>query len=50
MSDRGSESESPLIPSPIPKQHRPMSNRDWWPNQLALSNSAPAFARVQSDE
>src|SRR6202163_4452259 len=37
MSDRGSESENPVIPSPIPTQHRPMSNRDWWPNQLDLS-------------
>ena len=37
MSDRGSESENPAIPSPTPKQHRPMSNRDWWPNQLDLS-------------
>ena len=37
MSDRGSESENPVIPSPIPTRHRPMSNRDWWPNQLDLS-------------
>ena len=37
MSDRGSESESPAIPSPTPTAHRPMSNRDWWPNQLDLS-------------
>ena len=39
MSDRGSESESesPVIPSPIPIAHRPTSNRDWWPNQLDLS-------------
>jgi len=37
MSDRGSESENPVIPSPIPTAHRPMSNRDWWPNQLDLS-------------
>jgi catalase-peroxidase len=37
MSDRGSESENPVIPSPTPKSHRPMSNRDWWPNQLDLS-------------
>jgi catalase-peroxidase len=37
MSDRGSESESPVIPSPVPTQHRPLSNRDWWPNQLDLS-------------
>jgi len=37
MSDRGSESESPVIPSPSPTPHSPMSNRDWWPNQLDLS-------------
>ena len=37
MSDRGSESENPVIPSPTPKRHRPISNRDWWPNQLDLS-------------
>jgi catalase-peroxidase len=37
MSDRDSESENPVIPSPIPTQHRPLSNRDWWPNQLDLS-------------
>ncbi len=36
MSDRGSESENPVIPSPTPTAHRPMSNRDWWPNQLNL--------------
>ncbi len=37
MPDTGSESENPAIPSPIPMAHRPMSNRDWWPNQLDLS-------------
>ena len=36
MSDRGSESENPVIPSPTPKPARPMSNQDWWPNQLNL--------------
>ena len=35
MADR-SESESPVIPSPTPKPHGPMSNRDWWPDQLDL--------------
>jgi catalase-peroxidase len=33
---RGSESESPVIPSPTPTAHRPMSNQDWWPNQPNL--------------
>ena len=32
----GSESESPVIPSPTPKTTRPRTNRDWWPNQLDL--------------
>jgi catalase-peroxidase len=44
MSDRGSESENPVIPSPTPTPHRPMSNRDWWPEQLdlrVLSQHAP---------
>jgi catalase-peroxidase len=32
-----SESENPAIPSPTPTPHRPLSNRDWWPNQPDLS-------------
>ncbi|HWM07318.1 MAG TPA: catalase/peroxidase HPI [Actinophytocola sp.] len=36
MSDQGSESENPVIPSPTPVQGRPRTNRDWWPNQLDL--------------
>jgi catalase-peroxidase len=36
VAERGSESESPVIPSPTPKAHRPMSNQDWWPNQPNL--------------
>ncbi|SEL99425.1 catalase/peroxidase HPI [Rhodococcus maanshanensis] len=31
-----SESESPAIDSPTPQEHRPRTNRDWWPNQLDL--------------
>jgi catalase-peroxidase len=31
-----SESENPAIPSPTPTAHRPMTNRDWWPNQPNL--------------
>jgi catalase-peroxidase len=36
VSDRGSESENPVIPSPTPEPSRPRSNRDWWPNQPEL--------------
>ena len=36
MSDRGSESENPAIPSPTAKPARPRTNQDWWPNQLNL--------------
>ena len=31
-----SESENPVIDAPEPKQGRPHSNQDWWPNQLDL--------------
>jgi len=31
-----SESENPAIPSPEPKQTRPRTNKDWWPDQLDL--------------
>ena len=36
MSGQGSESENPVIPSPTPKPHRPLSNQDWWPDQPNL--------------
>ncbi len=36
MSERGSESENPVIPSPTVKPGRPRRNQDWWPNQLDL--------------
>ncbi len=36
MSERGSESENPVIPAPEPEMTRPRSNRDWWPNQPDL--------------
>jgi catalase-peroxidase len=32
-----SESENPGMPAPTPAAHRPMTNRDWWPNQPDLS-------------
>jgi catalase-peroxidase len=36
VSEHGSESENPVIPSPTVSPHRPSTNRDWWPNQLNL--------------
>ena len=33
----GGDSENPAISSPTPTVHRPMTNRDWWPNQPDLS-------------
>ena len=36
MSEHGSESENPAIPAPTPEPHRPMTNRDWWPDQPNL--------------
>jgi catalase-peroxidase len=32
-----SESENPVIASPTATAHRPMTNRDWWPNQPDMS-------------
>src|ERR687888_508431 len=37
VSDRGSESENPTIPSPEPQRTRPRTNKDWWPDQVDLS-------------
>ena len=36
MPDHGSESENPAIPAPEPKNDRPRTIQDWWPNQLDL--------------
>jgi catalase-peroxidase len=32
-----SESENPAIDSPHPKPHAPLTNRDWWPEQVDVS-------------
>ncbi len=37
MTAGGSDSENPGMPSPTPKQQRPRTIRDWWPNRLDLS-------------
>jgi catalase-peroxidase len=36
VTDTRSDSENPAIPSPTPKAHRPMSIRDWWPDEVDL--------------
>src|ERR1700740_1827323 len=36
-----SESESPVIPAPEPKSHPPLTNRDWWPDQIDVSTLHP---------
>lgn len=33
----GSESENPVIDTPKPKAHAPRTNRDWWPDQVDVS-------------
>jgi catalase-peroxidase len=35
--DSASESENPAIASPKPKGHAPLTNKDWWPEQIDLS-------------
>jgi catalase-peroxidase len=32
-----SESENPAIASPKPKSHAPLTNQDWWPDQVDVS-------------
>jgi catalase-peroxidase len=36
-----SESENPAIPSPKPKAGAPLTNRDWWPDQIDVSTLQP---------
>jgi catalase-peroxidase len=36
VADTVSESENPAIPAPTPKDTRPRTNQDWWPNQPNL--------------
>ena len=35
--DLVSDSENPATPSPEPKAHAPLSNQDWWPEQIDVS-------------
>ncbi|WP_167096790.1 catalase/peroxidase HPI [Mycobacterium sp. DL592] len=36
-----SESENPVIAAPTPKAHGPLSNQDWWPEQIDVSKLHP---------
>jgi catalase-peroxidase len=36
-----SESENPVIPAPKPKSGAPLTNRDWWPDQIDVSMLHP---------
>ncbi|WP_396923563.1 catalase/peroxidase HPI [Mycolicibacterium sp.] len=36
-----SESENPAIASPTPKAHAPLTNQDWWPDQIDVSRLHP---------
>jgi catalase-peroxidase len=36
-----SESENPVIHAPEPKGHAPLTNQDWWPNQVDVSKLHP---------
>ncbi|KWX20897.1 hydroperoxidase [Mycolicibacterium wolinskyi] len=36
-----SESENPAIPSPTPKAHAPLTNQDWWPDQIDVTRLHP---------
>jgi catalase-peroxidase len=47
-----SDSENPAIPAPTPKASRPMTNEDWWPNQLnlqVLHQHSPAACPMDAD-
>ena len=38
---KGSESENPVIDAPEPKSDAPLTNQDWWPNQVDVSKLHP---------
>ena len=36
-----SDSENPVIDSPTPKEGAPLTNQDWWPNQVDVAKLHP---------
>ncbi|MGB8790919.1 MAG: catalase-peroxidase, partial [Mycobacterium sp.] len=43
---KGSESENPVIDAPEPKSGAPLTNQDWWPNQIDVSKLHPHVAQA----
>ena len=43
---KGSESENPVISAPEPKEGAPLTNQDWWPNQVDVSKLHPQVAQA----
>jgi catalase-peroxidase len=43
---KGSESENPALSAPEPKSHAPLTNQDWWPNQVDVSRLHPHVAQA----
>jgi catalase-peroxidase len=41
-----SESENPAIAAPQPKSDAPLTNQDWWPNQIDVSRLHPHVAQA----
>ena len=44
---KGSDSENPVISAPEPKADAPLTNQDWWPNQVDVSKLHPHVAAGQ---
>ncbi|MFZ0902774.1 MAG: hypothetical protein WAN71_02605, partial [Mycobacterium sp.] len=43
---KGSESENPVIAAPEPKAHAPLTNQDWWPDQVDVSKLHPHVSQA----
>jgi catalase-peroxidase len=43
---KGSNSENPALDAPEPKSGAPLTNQDWWPNQVDVSRLHPQVAQA----
>ncbi|WP_292989217.1 catalase/peroxidase HPI [Mycobacterium sp.] len=46
VTHKGSESENPALSAPEPKSHAPLTNQDWWPDQVDVSRLHPQVAQA----